>query len=125
MEINDITSIIIEESIYIHRELGPGLLESVYEEVLYYRLRKRGLEVSRQQGIPVVFEEVKMEIGFRADLIVEYKVIVELKSLEIVPPVHFKKLITYLKLTKLTVALMINFHEVLLKNGIKRIVNNY
>lgn len=125
MEINDITSIIIEESIYIHRELGPGLLESVYEEVLYYRLRKRGLEVTRQQGIPVVFEEVKMEIGFRADLIVEDKVIVELKSLEIVPPVHFKKLITYLKLTKLTVALMINFHEVLLKNGIKRIVNNY
>ena len=125
MEINDITSIIIEESIYIHRELGPGLLESVYEEVLYYRLRKRGLEVTRQQGIPVVFEEVKMEIGFRADLIVENKVIVELKSLEIVPPVHFKKLITYLKLTKLTVALMINFHEVLLKNGIKRIVNNY
>ena len=92
MEINDITSIIIEESIYIHRELGPGLLESVYEEVLYYRLRKRGLEVTRQQGIPVVFEEVKMEIGFRADLIVENKVIVELKSLEIVPPVHFKKL---------------------------------
>ena len=125
MEINDITSIIIEESIYIHRELGPGLLESVYEEVLYYRLRKRGLEVTRQQGIPVVFEEVKMEIGFRADLIVDDKVIVELKSLEIVPPVHFKKLITYLKLTKLTVALMINFHEVLLKNGIKRIVNNY
>ena len=125
MEINDITSIIIEESIYIHRELGPGLLESVYEEVLYYRLRKRGLEVTPQQGIPVVFEEVKMEIGFRADLIVEDKVIVELKSLEIVPPVHFKKLITYLKLTKLTVALMINFHEVLLKNGIKRIVNNY
>ena len=116
---------IIEESIYIHRELGPGLLESVYEEVLYYRLRKRGLEVTRQQGIPVVFEEVKMEIGFRADLIVENKVIVELKSLEIVPPVHFKKLITYLKLTKLTVALMINFNEVLLKNGIKRIVNNY
>ena len=125
MEINDITSIIIEESIYIHRELGPGLLESVYEEVLYYRLRKRGLEVTRQQGIPVVFEEIKMEIGFSADLIVENKVIVELKSLEIVPPVHFKKLITYLKLTKLTVALMINFHEVLLKNGIKRIVNNY
>ena len=125
MDINDITSIIIEESIYIHRELGPGLLESVYEEVLYYRLRERGLEVTRQQGIPVVFEEIKMEIGFRADLIVENKVIVELKSLEIVPPVHFKKLITYLKLTKLTVALMINFHEVLLKNGIKRIVNNY
>jgi len=125
MEINDITSIIIEESIYIHRELVPGLLESVYEEVLYYRLVKRGLSVERQKGIPLIFEEVKMEIGFRADLIVENKVIVELKSMEIIPPVHYKKLVTYLKLSKLKVALMINFHEELLKKGIKRIVNNY
>lgn len=125
MEINDITSIIIEESIYIHRVLGPGLLESVYEEVLYYRLIKRGLHVTRQQGIPVIFEEVKMEIGFRADLIVEERVSVELKSVEIVHPVHFKKLVTYLKLSNLKVALMINFYEELLKKGIKRIVNNY
>ncbi len=125
MEINDITSIIIEESIYIHRVLGPGLLESVYEEVLYYRLIKRGLQVQRQHGIPVIFEEVKMEIGFRADLIVEERVIVELKSVESVHPVHFKKLVTYLKLSNLKVALMINFYEELLKKGIKRIVNNY
>ena len=125
MEINDITSIIIEESIYIHKELGPGLLESVYEEVLYYRLMKRGLSVERQKGIPVVFEEVKMEIGFRADMVVENRVIVELKSVELVHPVHYKKLVTYLKLSKLTVALMINFYEELLKKGIKRIVNNY
>ena len=75
MEINDITATIIEESIYIHRELGPGLLESVYEEVLHYRLLKRGLELKRQYPIPVYFEEVKMEIGFRADLIVEDKVL--------------------------------------------------
>jgi GxxExxY protein len=125
MEINEITSIIIEECIYIHKELGPGLLESVYEEVLYYRLVKRGLYVERQKGIPVIFEEVKMEIGFRADLIVENKVIVELKSLDIIPPVHYKRLLTYLKLTKLKVALMINFNEILLKNEIKRMVNNY
>ena len=125
MEINEITSIIIEEAIYIHKELGPGLLESVYEEVLYYRLLKRGLHVSRQQGIPVIFEKVKMEIGFRADLIVENKVIVELKSMDIIPPVHYKIVVTYLKLTKLKVALMINFNEILLKNGIKRMVNNY
>ncbi len=123
MEINRITSIIIEEAIYIHKELGPGLLESVYEEILYFRLTKRGLYVTRQQGIPVYFEEVRMEVGFRADLIVENKVIVELKSMDIIPPVHFKKLITYLKLTKLRVALMINFNEVLLKNGIKRLMN--
>lgn len=125
MEINDITAIIIEESIYIHRELGPGLLESVYEEVLYYRLTKRGLSVTRQQAIPVYFEGVKMELGFRADLVVENKVIVELKSIEIILPVHYKIFLTYLKLTKLKVGLMINFHEVLLKNGIKRVVNNY
>ncbi len=125
MEINDITSIIIEECIYIHRELGPGLLESVYEEVLSYRLAKRGLFVERQKGIPVIFEEVKMEVGFRADLIVEKKVIVELKSIEIIPPVHYRKVVTYLKLSNLKVALMINFYEELLKNGIKRIVNNY
>ena len=125
MEINEVTSIIIEESIRIHRELGPGLLESVYEEVLYYCLKKRGLYVTRQTPIPVYFEDIKMEIGFRPDLIVENKVIVELKSIEIIPPVHYKRLLTYLKLSKLTVALMINFNEVLLKKGIKRIVNNF
>jgi hypothetical protein len=79
MEINDITSTKIEESIYIHRELGPGLLESVYEEVLYYRPTKRGLHVTRQQGIPVIFGEVKMEMGFRAGLILEEKVICGIK----------------------------------------------
>lgn len=125
MEINGITSIIIEESIRIHKELGPGLLESVYEEVLYYCLTKRGLLVTRQISVPVYFEEVKMDIGFRADLIVENKVIVELKSVDIIPPVHYKKLVTYLKFTNLTVALMINFNEVLLKNGIKGIVNKF
>lgn len=125
MEINEITGIIIEEAIYIHKELGPGLLESVYEEILYYRLLKRGLKVKRQQGIPVIFEEVKMDVGFRADLIVEDKVIAELKSMEIIPPVHFKIFLTHLRLTKIKVGLMINFNEVLLKKGIKRIVNNY
>lgn len=107
------------------RNWAPGLLESVYEEVLYYCLTKRGLLVTRQTPVPVHFEEVKMELGFRADLIVENKVIVELKSVDIIPPVHFKKLVTYLRFTKLTVALMINFNEVLLKNGIKRIVRDY
>lgn len=125
MEINDITSIIIDESIYIHRQLGPGLLESVYEEVLFYRLTKRGIYVQRQLAIPLVFEGIKMEAGFRADLVVEEQVIVGLKSIEIVPPVHYKKLVTYLKLSKLKVALLINFYEELLKKGIKRIVNDY
>jgi GxxExxY protein len=125
MEINDITGIIIEESIKIHIDLGPGLLESVYEEVLAYRLKKRGLYVLRQVPIPLVYEEVKMDIGFRADIIVENKVVVEIKSIETLAPVHPKILLTYLKLTKISVGLLINFNEALLKNGIKRIVNNY
>jgi GxxExxY protein len=125
MVINEITSAIIEESIKIHRDLGPGLFESVYEEILYYRLAKRGLFVQKQVPIPVYYEEVKMEIGFRADLIVENKVIIEIKSIDVVAPVHYKQLLTYLKLTGLKAVLLINFNEALLKNGIKRIVNNY
>jgi len=125
MEINDITGIIIEEAIKIHCDLGPGLLESVYEEILAYRLVKRGLLVKRQTPIPVFYEEVKMDIGFRSDIIVENKVIVEIKSIETIAPVHSKVLLTYLKLTGMTVGLLINFNEAVLKNGIKRIVNNY
>jgi len=125
MEINDITGIIIEESIKIHNDLGPGLLESVYEELLTYRLNKRGLEIKRQTPIPLYYEEVKMDIGFRSDLIIENKVIVEIKSVETIAAVHPKILLTYLKLTGITVGLLINFNESILKNGIKRIVNNY
>lgn len=125
MEINQITGIIIEESIKIHTDLGPGLLESVYEELLAYRLNKRGLIVKRQTPIPLFYEEIKMDIGFRSDLIVNDKVVVEIKSIETISPVHPKILLTYLKLTGITVGLLINFNEVVLKNGIKRIVNNY
>ncbi len=93
--------------------------------MLAYRLKKRGLYVLRQVPIPLVYEEVKMDIGFRADIIVENKVVVEIKSIETLAPVHPKILLTYLKLTKISVGLLINFNEALLKNGIKRIVNNY
>jgi len=125
MEINEVTSIIIEESIKIHTDLGPGLFESVYEEILSYRLLKRRLHVQKQVAIPVFYEEIKMEVGFRADLIVENRVIVEIKSIELVAPVHYKQVLTYLKLTGLKVGLLINFNEALLKDGIKRIVNNF
>jgi|SRR5215217_2425887 len=125
MEINDITGIVIEESIKIHTDLGPGLLESVYEEILSYRLNKRGFSIKRQMPIAVFYEEIKMDIGFRADLIVDDKVIVEIKSVETLASVHSKILLTYLKLTGITVGLLINFNEAILKNGIKRIVNNY
>ena len=125
MEINDITGIIIQESIKIHTDLGPGLLESVYEELLAYRLNKRGLIIKRQTPIPLFYEAIKMDIGFRSDLIVNDKVIVEIKSIETISPVHPKVLLTYLKLTGITFGLLINFNEAILKNGIKRIVNNY
>src|SRR5687768_4201603 len=98
MEINSITSIIIEEAIKIHRDLGPGLLESLYEEILTYRLTKRNLIVKRQMGIPVTYENVKLDMGFRADLLVENDVLVEIKSIEALAPVHFKQLLTYFKL---------------------------
>jgi len=125
MKINEITFIIIEDSIYIHKNLGPGLFEKVYEEILYYRLIKRGMAVSRQTGIPVNFEDVRMEIGFRADLIVENQVLVEIKSMESLPRVSEMQTYTYLKLTNLPVGLLINFNTEKLKDGLKRIVNRY
>ncbi|MEI9955413.1 MAG: GxxExxY protein [Ferruginibacter sp.] len=125
MDINVITGIIIEECIKIHRDLGPGLLESVYEELLYYRLTKRGLKVKRQQPIDLVYEDVKMNIDLRYDLMVEEKVLVELKSQETVPPVAFKVLKTYLRLTNISIGLLINFNVEVLRDGIKRIANNY
>ncbi|MEO8711624.1 MAG: GxxExxY protein [Parafilimonas sp.] len=125
MELNEITGIIIQECIKIHTDLGPGLFESVYEEILYYRLNKRNLSVSKQAAIPVYYEEIKMDVGFRADLIVEDSVIVEIKSIEALAPVHYKQLLTYLKLSGMKVGLLINFNEELLKKGIKRIVNGF
>ncbi|MBI1939195.1 MAG: GxxExxY protein [Ignavibacteriales bacterium] len=124
MHENEISQIIIDCSIQIHKQLGPGLLESVYEEVLSHVLNKRGLNCQRQIGIPVIYDEVKLELGFRADIIVENKVIVELKSVETILDVHRKQLLTYLKLTDLKLGLLINFNVNLLKEGITRIVNN-
>jgi GxxExxY protein len=125
MEINDITGIIIEESIRIHRDIGPGLLESVYEELLYYRLTKRGLKVKRQQPIVLIYEDVKMDVNLRYDLMVEEKVLLELKSQEIVPPVSYKIFRTYLRLTNITIGLLINFNVEVLREGIRRITNGY
>lgn len=121
---NELSKIIVNTAFRIHNKLGPGLLESVYEEIMYYELSKQGLNVERQKGIPVIWDELRMEIGFRADLIIERKVIIELKSVEAIAPVHPKQLLTYLKLTGLKLGLLINFNEPLIKNGITRIVNN-
>lgn len=121
---NEISKIVVDCCYKIHTSLGPGLLESVYEEVLSYELQKRGLKIDRQKGLPVLYDDLKMELGFRADIIVENKVILELKSLEVLAPVHSKQLLTYLKITGLKLGLLINFGELLIKDGIHRIVNN-
>jgi GxxExxY protein len=121
---NEISKIVVDTAFKVHLRLGPGLLESVYEEIMFFELHKAGLIVERQKPIPVYWDEVKMDIGFRADLIIENKVIIELKSIEIIAPVHPKQLLTYLKITGLKLGLLINFNEALIKDGITRIVNN-
>ncbi len=124
MDENDISRIIVDCAYHIHLELGPGLLESVYEKVLMYELEKKGLNIDNQVAIPVRYHEISLELGFRADLIIENKIIIELKSVEEILPVHKKQLLTYLKLTGLKLGLLINFNSNLIKDGITRIVNN-
>ena len=121
---NDIARIVVDASLKIHRHLGPGLLESVYEVTLAHELRSRGLHVTQQRGVPVFYDGVRLELGFRADIIVDGKVIIEIKSVETLAPVHLKQLQTYLKLTNLHLGLLVNFNVELIKNGIRRVVNN-
>jgi GxxExxY protein len=124
MEENEIAKIIVDVAYRIHKELGPGLFESVYESVFDYELSNEyGLYVQRQPTLPVIWKEVKLDLGFKPDMIIEKKVIIELKSVETVLPVHYKQLLTYLKLTGLKLGLLINFNEALIKNGIRRVVN--
>lgn len=120
---NDIARIVVDACYKIHTTLGPGLLESVYEIVLQRELESRGLRVRRQVPVSIVWEGVTFEEGFRADLIVNDFVIIELKSVEKLAPVHGKQLLTYLRLMKLRLGLLINFGEVLIKDGIKRVAN--
>jgi len=124
MKENDISGILIDIFIKVHSQLGPGLLESVYEEVICYELTNRNLNYERQKGISVVYSDVKMDLGFRADIIIEDKVIVEIKSVEALAPVHHKQLLTYLKLTDNKLGILVNFNVNLVKDGIVRIVNN-
>ncbi|MBI1287903.1 MAG: GxxExxY protein [Flavobacteriales bacterium] len=125
MQENEITGTILDTCIQIHRELGPGLFESVYEEILAYELEKLDLDVQRQRAVEVEWDGRNMGLGFRADLIVESKVIIELKSIEKIEKVHFKQLQTYLQLTGIRVGLLVNFNESLLKDGFHRVVNGY
>ncbi len=120
---NEVAAIVVDTALQIHRKLGPGLLESAYAAVLAYELQKRGLAVQREVPIPVHWEEDYLKVGFRADLIVEGLVVIELKSVEAVAPVHKKQLLTYLRLADKRLGLLINFGSELLKDGISRIVN--
>jgi GxxExxY protein len=126
MNENEIAKIIVSIAYNIHTRLGPGLLESVYETIMEHELvNKYNLNVRRQFPIPVYWGGVKMDVGFRGDLWVENKVIVEIKSIELMAPVHYKQLLTYLKLTDNRLGLLINFNEELIKTGIKRVINGY
>ena len=120
---NEIAKIVVDAAFQIHKKLGPGLLESVYEVILAHELKKRGLKVERQVPVAIIFEGIRFDEGFRADIIVEDKVIVELKSVEKVSRVHKKQLLTYLRLADKRLGLLINFGAELIRDGISRIVN--
>ena len=124
-EMNRITDIIIRAAIAVHRELGPGLLESAYEACLVYELMQHGLSVERQKSVPVTYRGVKIDCGYRIDLLVEDKVVVELKAVERLEPIHEAQLLSYLKLSGYQIGLLINFNVRMLKQGIKRLVNNF
>lgn len=122
MLFEDITKVIIGCAIDVHKVLGPGLLESAYEECLYYELQKAGLKVEKQKAIPVVYKEIKLDCGYRADLIVEDKIVIELKTVDEFNPVHEAQILTYLKFADKKLGLLINFNVLRLKDGIKRYI---
>lgn len=123
MNENDISNIVIGCAIEVHKALGPGLLESAYQECLFYLLQKEGLKIEKEKAMPLAFHEVKLDCGYRIDLLVENKVVIELKSVEAINDVHLAQTLTYLKLGNFKLGLLINFNVALLKNGIKRVVN--
>lgn len=125
MNEEEIIKIILDESFYIHRTIGPGMLENVYKTCLAYRLRQTGLFVETEKPVPVIFEEIKMECSYRADLVVEHRVVVETKTIEAIGDIHVAQILTYLRFLKLRRGLILNFNTVLLKYGIKRVLNGF
>ncbi|SNR97092.1 GxxExxY protein [Flavobacterium sp. ov086] len=121
---NEISTIVIGLAIEVHKALGPGLLENAYQEYLYYKITQRGLIVEKEKVMPLIFEQVKLECGYRVDLLVENKFVIEIKSVESLTTIHLAQTLTYLKLGKYKLGLLINFNEILLKNGIRRVIND-
>lgn len=123
MHENDISQMVFDAGLKVHRNLGPGLLESAYEECLYYELLKTGLYIEKQKAMPLIYEEIKMDVGYRLDFLIEGKVVVEIKSVESLNEVHLAQVLTYLKLSKCKLGLLINFNVNLFKMGYRRILN--
>ncbi|KIA87080.1 GxxExxY protein [Flavobacterium sp. AED] len=120
---NEISKIVFESALKVHKVLGPGLLESAYEECLFYELKKFNLKVEKQKALPLIYEEVKLDVGYRIDICIEDKFIVEVKSVEALTDVHLAQLLTYLRLSDYRLGLLINFNVKLLKEGVKRVIN--
>ena len=125
MSEEEIIKVILDEAFYIHKNIGPGMLENVYQTCLAYRLRNNGLFVETEKAVPVIFEDIKMECGYRADLVVEGKVIIDNKNIEAIADIHVAQLLTYLRFLKIRYGIILNFKTVLLKNGIKRVLNGF
>lgn len=123
MSEDEIAKIVFESALKVHKVLGPGLLESAYEECLFYELKKQSLKVEKQKALPLIYEEVKMDVGYRIDIIIEDKFIVEVKSVEALNEVHLAQILTYLKLTECKLGMIINFNVKQLKNGVRRVIN--
>ena len=121
---NELSNIIIGYALQVHTELGPGLLESSYEECLFYELKTAGLMVEKQKALPLVYKDVKLDIGYRIDLLVENKVVIEIKTVDCFNDIHFAQVLKYLKLSGCKLGLLLNFNVKSLKDGIKRVVNN-
>jgi len=120
---NEIAKMVFEAGLKVHRILGPGLLESAYQECLFFELNRSGLKVEKQKALPLTYEDVKLEIGYRIDLMIENKLIIEIKSVEALNDLHLAQILTYLKLTNCKLGLLINFNSVMFKNGFKRVAN--
>jgi GxxExxY protein len=119
---DELSKIVIGSALEVHKALGPGLLESAYKECLFYKLNKKGLNVEKEKPLPLIFEEVKLECGYRVDILVENKLIIEVKSVEAINDVFIAQVLTYLKLSKCKLGLLINFNVLLLRDGIKRLI---
>jgi GxxExxY protein len=123
MNENEISKIIFDMGLKVHKILGPGLLESAYEECMYYELTRTGLYIEKQKPMPLIYDEVKLDVGYRIDIMVERKVVIEVKSVDALNDIHLAQVLTYLKLSKCKLGLLINFNTLLFKNGIKRVIN--